>query len=156
MFEKNNYTSECNCCFEKKEKYLRCNTYNCKYKMCEDCYYRWYVSHNICPHCRQEQLLLFDSHKFIINVYDGYYMRGIYHNTLLILLFLSLIFPVGLIFLLKFKLINFLNFYFLMIILLNPFKIFTFLYKLINNLIILFNNIINTIYLFFDSFIENI
>lgn len=147
MFEKNNYTSECNCCFEKKEKYLRCNTYNCKYKMCEDCYYRWYVSHNICPHCRQEQLLLFDSHKFIINVYDGYYMRRIYHNTLLILTLISLIFPVALIFLLKFKYkINNLILYLLMIILLNPFKIFTFLYNIINNITMMIENIANTIF----------
>ena len=146
--------SECNCCFEYSKKYLRCNNYNCKYKMCENCYYRWYVSNNSCPHCTQEQLLIFDNHRIIINFYDGYYLRRIYYNTMGILLTLSLTFPFIFILLLKYNILNYSNYFLAMIILMNPFKLINLFYRLTRILlgaIIKFNNIL---YIYFEAMLD--
>ena len=146
--------SECNCCFERNEKYLRCNTINCKFKMCESCYYKWYANNISCPHCRQEQLLIFDNHKFVINLYDGYYLRRIYYNTIGILIFLSFIFPVTFILLLKTNLLNYSNYFLMMIILMNPFKILNLVLRLIRILLRLFIHFNNIMYNFYDEVLD--
>ena len=141
--------SECNCCFESNDKYLRCNTMNCEFKMCESCYYKWYSNNINCPHCRQEQLLVFDNHRSVINLYNGYYLRRIYYNTIIILLSLFLILPFILILIFKNNILNY-N-YLAVFIVVFFFRKFFKLLKFLVKMIIKFNNIL---YDFYDEVLD--
>ena len=141
--------SECNCCFESNDKYLRCNTMNCEFKMCESCYYKWYSNNINCPHCRKEQVLIFDNHRFIINLYDGYYLRRIYQNTIMILLFIFLFLPLILILLFNNSLMNYQKF--LIIVTVFFFQKFFKLCKILIKMVVMFNNIL---YNFYDEMLE--
>lgn len=145
----NDNKSICNCCFENKDKYLSCNTLNCKFKMCEFCYYKWYSNNIFCPHCRKEQILIFDNHRFVINLYDGYYLRRIYNNTIIILLFLFLVLPLFLILLFNNSILNYNNL--LIIVTVFFFQKFFKLCEILIKMIIMFNNIL---YNFYDQMLE--
>ena len=85
---------ECNCCFEKMLNLVDCNNKNCKYKMCHNCYYRWYFIKNRCPHCREKQELKFKNKINITNRRDEYFLKRFYSFTLGILLLISISIPI--------------------------------------------------------------
>ena len=140
---------DCNCWFEKKRKLIDCDNINCKYKMCLECYYEWYINNNNnnnnnCPHCRKKQVILFDNYNLVINIYDGYYLKRFYLFFLGILLLIILCAPVFIIYLIfTNNLIYFLKFISVIYFIMNPISTIIFLIKLViktYNLVIKFHD----------------
>ena len=132
--QQNDSLKECNCCFERRLNLVDCNNKNCKYKMCYNCYYRWYFVKNKCPHCREKQELEFRREINIINRRDEYFLKRFYLFTLGVLLLISICVPILLVTLIYTNnLIYFIKFISISYIIINPIITFNyFLTKLSN------------------------
>ena len=135
----------CNCCFEEKNLLIDCNNTLCKYRMCVECHFKWYINKYRCPHCRVKQKLILKRKIIIKNTYDGYLLRKFYFFMLGLFLLISISIPIIVIsliytntFLYFIKCLGI--FYFLM----NPIVVFNYCMRKLTN-------IINLVFRFYNS-----
>lgn len=145
---------ECNCCFEKVINLVDCDNTNCKYKMCFNCYYKWYFRKDRCPHCRvKQELLLFKNRINITYRRDEYFLKRFYSFTLGILLLISISIPI-LLFTIIYtnNLLYFIKFMSITYIIINPIIIFNYCIRRLSNI----KDILFSFYNFLEYFFEEL
>ena len=143
----------CNCCFEEKNILLDCDNILCKYRMCIECHFKWYINKYRCPHCRKKQKLLFEKKIVIENRYNGYFLRKFYLFVLGFLLLISISIPIIIVFLIYTNtLLYFIKCLGIVYILINPIVVFNYCLRKLENI----NNLVFRFYNFLEYILDEI